>query len=258
MNRSVSITFTGLLIGLVLTTTVSTAQVNPAGKPRTTNLPTNPLYHPPPTEIPDSVIENRLVQLALNSPTYDASNHQNRINELALRSAKSSWLNLLTISTSYYDQSAAKSTGSNTYVVPKYFFTLSIPLGIIFSQGTQIKTARESLALTRDRQADLARNIKADILGKYLQYKLNNTLIQIQNEMLTDVTVGAGQVEDNFKKGAISVEAYISSQRTRNDEVIKSLNLKLQQDLLTLEIEKIIGVPVSQVLAPAPLPKSRP
>jgi len=87
----------------------------------------------------DTTIEKRLVSLALSGPTFDGSNHQNKINELELRRAKSAWLNLLTISTSYYDQSANKQTaGTNTaYVYPKYYFSLSIPLGIIFSQGNQ-------------------------------------------------------------------------------------------------------------------------
>jgi len=59
-------------------------------------------------EIADTAIERRLVDLTLAGPTYDGSNHTNRINELELRRAKTNWLNLLVISTSYYDQSANK------------------------------------------------------------------------------------------------------------------------------------------------------
>jgi hypothetical protein len=62
--------------------------------------------------------------------------------------------------------------------------------------------------------------------------------------------VNAAQVEDNFKKGGTTVDAYIASQKAKNDEVIKSLNLKLQQDLLILDIEKMIGVPLADVLRP--------
>ena len=80
----------------------------------------------------DTTIEKRLVSLALSGPTFDGSNHQNKINELELRRAKSAWLNLLTISTSYYDQSANKQTaGTNTaYVYPKYYFSTKIWRGI--------------------------------------------------------------------------------------------------------------------------------
>jgi outer membrane protein TolC len=204
-------------------------------------------------DLPDSVVEKRLVILALSGPTFDASTHNNRINQLALRSAKSSWLNLLTISTSYYAQSGNRTVGQATYVLPQYYFTISIPLGIIFSQGNQIKTARESIALGKDRQEDLARTLRADVLGKYKQYKLNKTLIQMQSEMVDDIQASATQTEENFKKGTATVDAYISAQKARNDELIKSLNLHLQQDLLVLDIEKMIGVPLAVALTPGPL-----
>jgi len=236
------------LAGLILYTSRTQAQVQ-GSQQKTKPDSQASVYRSAPSEVADSTVERRLVELVLGGPTYDATSHTNRINELALRSAKNSWLNLLTISTSYYDQSGNKQAGQS-YVLPKYFFSLSIPLGIIFSQGTQVKTARESIALSKDRQIELGRNLKAEILGKYKQYKVNNTLIQMQNEMMNDVMVNAAQVEDNFKKGGTTVDAYIASQKAKNDEIIKSLNLKLQQDLLVLDIEKMIGVPLADVLRP--------
>lgn len=199
----------------------------------------------------DTAVERRLVSLALTSPTFDGSTHQNKINELELRRAKSAWLNLLTISTSYYDQSANKQAVGNTaYVYPKYYFSLSIPLGIIFSQGNQVKMARESVALGKDKQEDLARQLKVDVLSKYKQYRVYNSLIDMQSEMINDVLVAATQVEDKFKKDQVTVDVYISAQKTRNEELAKLLNLRLQQDLIRLDIEKLIGVPLDQVLRP--------
>jgi len=197
----------------------------------------------------DTVIENKLVALAMKSPGYDGTKHQNRINELELSRAKSSWLNLLVISGSYYDQSANKQvTGQTTFVYPKYYFSLSVPLGIIFSQGASIKSAREGIALSKDRQEEMSRTIKSDVLSKYKQYRLYGTLIDMQNEMVNDVLAAATQVEDNFKKGQVSVNEYINSQKIRNEELAKIMNLKLQQDLIKLEIEKMIGVPLDEVL----------
>src|ERR1700738_1830984 len=55
------------------------------------------------TEPSDTAIENRLVELALNGPEYRAATHQNKITELELKRAKSTWLNLLSLSTNYND-----------------------------------------------------------------------------------------------------------------------------------------------------------
>lgn len=242
---------------LLLATLISVAGINafaqaPGNKPKITPpLPEEPSaatrnYFEP----ADTAIERRLVSLALAGPTFNSSFHQNRIDELELRRAKSAWLNLLTISTSYYDQSGNKSTGNTTYVIPKYYFTVSIPLGIIFSQGNSVKIARESLALSKDKQEDLARQLKVDILSKYKQYRLYTSLIDMQSEMINDVLATSAQVEDKFKKEQVTVDVYIGSQKVRNEELAKLLNLKLQQDLIKLDIEKIIGVPLEAVVRP--------
>jgi len=210
-------------------------------------------------EAPDTSIENRLVALALQGPEYDASVHQGRINELDLRKTKNTWLNLLTISTNYNDQSFAKpanTQGGATYVYPKYFFGITIPLGIIFSQGTSVKAARETIAYGKDQQELLARRIKADVLTKYKQYRNYAAQVQLQSELINDVLATAAQADDAFKKGSISVETYIAAQRATNDEVAKNMTLKLQQDMVKIEIERIIGVPLDEVIRtsqPAPV-----
>lgn len=251
MHRSFLL-LTALLSGFVMS---GNAQVNPAkpkpstSAPVTTAASTDDGFSPAHFLQPaDTNIEKRLVALALAGPTFDASYHQNRINELDLRRAKSAWLNLLTVSTSYYDQSGNKSNGNTTYVIPKYYFSLSIPLGIIFSQGNQIKTARESMAMTKDRQEDLARTLKAEVLGKYKQYRNYGFQVEMQNEMINDVLATSSQIEDQFKKGQVTVDVYIASQKGRNEELSKLMGMHLNQDLIKLDIEKMIGVPLESVL----------
>jgi outer membrane protein TolC len=216
--------------------------------PANRNLPASLARAP---ESGDTANENRLVALALNGPEYDASGHQNRINELELKKAKGTWLNLLSISTQYNDQTFAKPptiNGQPAYVYPKYFFGLTIPLGIIFSQGGVVKSARESLAYARDQQEALARTIKANVLSKYKQYKLYNDLIEMQSELINDVLAMSSTAEDNFKKGAITVESYIAAQRAKNEEQAKLKNLQLSQDLIKIDLERMIGVPLQSVL----------
>ena len=200
----------------------------------------------------DTAIENRLVQLALKGPGYSISNHTNKITEFDLKRVKNSWLNLLTISLNYNDQTFAKQNPGATVVYPKYYFGLTIPLGVIFSQGTQVKAAKEVVAMSKDKQEEQARSIKAEVLGKYKQYKLYDELLRMQSTLINDVLANASQAEENFKKGTITVEAYIATQRTSSEELAKNMNLKLQQELIQLEIEKMIGVPLESVLQ-APL-----
>jgi len=233
------------------------AQVPSKNKPGNPTTPANqsavqPLLNPRAVDLSDTVNENRLVALAMKGPQYDASLHQIKINEYDLRRAKTSWLNLLTISTTYNDQTFAKpvtgTTGQPTYVYPKYYFGVTIPLGIIFSQGTQVNIAREAIANTKDQQEILSRTIKAEVLSKYKEYKHVATLIQMEGELINDVQAVATQAEENFKNGTITVDAYIGAQRAKNEELIKILNLQLQEDQIRIDLERIIGIPLESAL----------
>lgn len=194
-----------------------------------------------------AAIEEKLVELALQGPAYKTGEHQNKVYEYQLKSAKNSWLNLLSISTNYNDQSFAKSNTPGTYVYPKYFFGLTIPLGTIFSR-TEVKAAQEGVAIGELSQEQLRRSIRAEVLSKYKQYRAYQELIALQAEMLNDMAVELIQTEEKFKKGTITIDAYNAAQRSINGEKTRMINLELQRDLLELEIEKIIGTDLQSVI----------
>jgi Outer membrane efflux protein len=193
-----------------------------------------------------SVIEERLVKLALEGPLFKGSDHQNKINEYQLQRAKNSWLNLLTVSTNYNDQSFAKNP-TTSYVYPKYFFGLNIPLGTIFSK-TEVKSAKEQVELSKDNQDQLARNIRADVISKYKQYKTYNDLIAIQSQVVDDQQAAFQQIEKKFLDRTIEIDKYNVASRDYNEERAKKLNLQLEQDLIKVEIERMIGTKLENVI----------
>lgn len=247
MNRSFA---WGLLLAII---SVSTRAQNPAqtnAKSPDANSSQAPMIRIN-RDLSDTANENRLVELALQGPEYDLTVHQNVIDDLTLKKTKTTWLDLLSVSTNYNDQTFAKTTNA-AYVYPKYFFGITIPLGIIFSQGNSIKTARESVKLGKDQQEITARTIRANVLSRYANYKHFTLLIEMEGEIVNDVQANYSQAETNFSKGAISVDSYILVQREKNDEMTKVMNLQLQQDLARIDIERMIGVPLYQVLHPIP------
>lgn len=206
-------------------------------------------------DLSDTANENRLVELALQGPEYDVTVHQNVIDELTLKKTKTTWLDLLSISTNYNDQTFAKpstTAGQTAYVYPKYFFGITIPLGIIFSQGNTVKTARESVKLGKDNQEITARTLRSNVLTRYATYKHYVLLIEMEGEIVNDVQANWSQAEDNFRRGSITIDAYILIQREKNEEMTKVMNLQLQQDIARIDIERMIGVPLYQVLHPIP------
>jgi outer membrane protein TolC len=247
MNRSFA---WGLLLTIfsVPTRAQNPAQTNP--KSPDANSSQGPMIRIN-RDLSDTANENRLVELALQGPEYDVTVHQNVIDDLTLKKTKTTWLDLLSISTNYNDQTFAKTTNT-AYVYPKYFFGVTIPLGIIFSQGNAVKISRESVKLGKDNQEITARTIRANVLRQYATYKHYSLLIEAESEIYNDVQANYSQAETNFSKGAISVDSYILVQREKNDEISKVMNLQLQQDLSRIDIERMIGVPLYQVMHPIP------
>lgn len=195
--------------------------------------------------LPDSVIEARLVELALKGPEVEKTIHQNNVYAYQLKSAKNSWMNFLTLSLNYNDQSFAKN--QTAYVYPKYFFGLNIPLGTIIA-GKQTKIAKETVSIGELTQEEVKRRLKADVLGKYRQYKAQAALIGIEIGYMNDLEAALKGAEEKFRNNSISFEAYNAASKNRNDEEAKIINLKLEQDLTKLEIERMIGTNLENVL----------
>jgi Outer membrane efflux protein len=194
-------------------------------------------------------IEAKLVKLALEGPLFQGTKNQNRINELQLRTAKSQWQNLLTLSLNYNDQTFAKpgSLGTNTYVYPKYFFGFNIPLGTLFSR-TQVKAAREQIEISKATQAQLARTIRADVVTKYRQYKTKNELLKLQSQLVDDEQAVFLQVQKSFQKGTVTIEVYSIEQKRYNDDLAARINLQLDRDVIQLSIEEMIGTNLESVI----------
>lgn len=221
-------------------------QVN---RPQARNSASQPLPANPPGQKSDSVVEERLVQLALGGPAYDVSFHQIRLSEFKVKAVKKTWFDLLTLSLNYNETTFEKIPAGYGYpVYPKYFFGLVLPIGTLVSKGAQIKAAREDVKINEDNQIILARQIRADVLSKYKQYKTLGIQVVMQNQVVDDIHAAFLQIEKRFNDGTVTIEAYSEASRTYNGELTKQLNLQLQQDMTKLEIEKIIGVKLETVI----------
>jgi outer membrane protein TolC len=194
-----------------------------------------------------SAIEERLVELALKGPEMQNTAHLAKINEYQLKAAQNTWMNLLSFSVNYNDQTLAKPVPNTPYVYPKYFFGLTVPLGTIFSR-TAVKSARENLEIGKNNAELLKRDIRERVLTAYKEYTAYSQLITIQSERVNDVNTQLAVIEEKFKTGKITLDAYNEAQKNNTIEMVSLVNLKLQRDLKRLELEKLIGVKLETVL----------
>ncbi|MBS1745377.1 MAG: TolC family protein [Bacteroidetes bacterium] len=198
----------------------------------------------------DTAIENRLVQLALAQPQFKQTEAQNKILDYQLKKQRNNWMNLLSLSANYNDQTFAKPRNGNSvsYVYPKYFFGFTIPIGMIVANGSDIKITKQSQIIANEQQAELAKTIRADVLKNYKQYKANEKLLAIQNQLLDDLEAGFLQVEQKFKNGTATLDQYNDASKKYNDQSVIVINLQLQQDLVKVELERLIGMRLEDAL----------
>jgi outer membrane protein TolC len=190
----------------------------------------------------DSITEKKLVELALKQPKFDEAAAQRKTIDYQLEKQRKAWLNLLSLSVNYNDQTfAGKSNTQTAYVYPKYFFGVTIPLGLIFSGGTDYKITKQSGIIARDQELELQQTIKAQVLSDYRQYRTYDKLLAIQNQSTDDAQAYFLQVQQKFADGSATLEAYNDASAKYNAEVVKTINTQLQQDLIKIDLEKFIG-----------------
>jgi outer membrane protein TolC len=213
-----------------------TSQAKPAENPKLNGVDTSGL-----------TIEQKLVALALSGPAKKSLVNQSKINEYQLRAAKNTWVNLLTLSANFNEQNAFTQNQAATFVFPRYFFGVNIPLGTLLSR-TSVKAAKEQLSITKNNIEQLDRDVKADILSKYKEYQTYGELITVQSQTLDDEEAAYLQAKEKFRNGVILIEEYNIVQKKYNGELAAKLNLQMQRDLKKIEIERIIGTSLESVL----------
>jgi outer membrane protein TolC len=195
----------------------------------------------------DTVIENRLVALALQGPHYEAMGHLVNASKNQLSLARRAWFNLLAVSVNYNDQTFAKPSNVG-YVYPKYYFGLTLPIGLFFTMGPQVRTARENVKVAQANQEESARNLRMEVLSKYRTYRNYEALILLQNTIVVDQQAALTQVEQKFRDGTASIDQFSLANKAFGEEKAKLLNLQLAQDLVRLDIERIIGASLDSVI----------
>jgi len=73
-------------------------------------------------------------------------------------------------------------------------------------------------------------------------------LIAIQSELANDVKTQLVQIEEKFRSGTATLDLYSNAQKNNSIETAALVNLRLQQDVKKLELEKLIGVKLETVL----------
>jgi len=196
-----------------------------------------------------SNVRERLVQLALQNPLYEIADHNVTIAEYNIRLAKTSWLGAIIIAGNLNEFSIdPKASGGNSVYYPRYNFGVSIPLDIFSKSANNTKIAYEKYQIAQAERNDRFRLIKADILTRYEDYLLAQEKLSLQYKITKDAFEAYSKAEIDFKNNVIKIEDLNSFNSKYTDEQIKRLELQRNYNVSKIEIEKLIGVKLEDVI----------
>ncbi|MBS1948959.1 MAG: TolC family protein [Bacteroidetes bacterium] len=195
-------------------------------------------------------IKERLVQLALNNPAYEVTDRLTNVARYQIKLAKSSWFT--SISAQYnaneYTLFPKTTSSSNPIYYPRYNFGVGLPFDIFTRVPNNVKIARENYLIAEANKNDKFRQIKADVLTKYEDYLLSKQKLELQIAIAQDAYTSYILAEDNFKKNIIKADDLTKAYRNWVSEQVAKLDLQRNLNVAKIDLEKIIGVKLDDVL----------
>ena len=200
-------------------------------------------------------IREKLVQLAMNNPAYEISDRLSNVAAYQVRLAKGSWLASISAQGNINEFTInPKSAGtgsngvSNPIYYPRYNFGISIPFDIISRNSNNVKIAKENYLIAQANKNDKFRQIRADVLTKYEDYLLARQKLELQIEITQDAFTSYQVAESNFRKDIIKAEEFSKAYRNWVTEQVTKLDLQRNLNVTKIDLEKIIGVKLDDVL----------
>lgn len=202
-----------------------------------------------------SNIREKLVELALQNPDLEVADHQVQIAKYNLKEAKGWWASNISLSFNANEFTVKRLEGKNQQedgryypYYPIYNVGMSIPIGGLFSKPAATKAAREKVNMAQAERDSKYREIRASVLTAYENYLSRKRLYTIQSQITESAYNDYLQTKEKFRNGQTTVADYNIS----SDQYYKALKERIgaenEFNLTRIELETLIGVPVSQVL----------
>lgn len=214
-------------------------------------------------------IREKLVSLALQNPQLEVADHQIKISKYNLKTAKGWWLNNISLSFNANEFTIKRIMGKkpdgpagqqyySTNMYPLYNVGVNIPIGGIFTQPAQVKAAREQVAIAQAQRNTQYRAIREAVLSTYEDYLTNKELLTVQSQITESSYNEFLQAKQKFRNGQISVLEYNAAEGLYHNQLKNRISAEHNFNLTKIQLETIIGVPLSSVLNNEPTLQTAP
>ncbi len=212
------------------------------------NIDYNKIILPDGTATDDFV--ERLVQLAWkNNPANEEFRHNVTISQYDVKKAGVQWLDMLQVqgNINEFNINSEVDVFNRASFYPKYNFGLRLTIGQFFSIPYDVKQNRERVMISQAQVNGQKLAIRAAVLKAHNTYSIREKIFRLSTQATLDAENSYRLLEQRFKSGESSFEAYNTSLMNYNRSSI--LQLEAEQDYLNskVELESIIGLKLEDV-----------
>lgn len=204
---------------------------------------------------PEAGIESKIIELAMQNKKLEIADYQVKVAKYQLKQTKRWWLNEILLSFNANEftvkrfQSKSSDNEQQYPYYPLYNLRVSIPIGGIFTNSMEVKSAREEVAISRAARDDKFNEMKSNVLAAYANYKQNKKLYALQLKSTESVFNEFLQAKQKFKMDQISLDDF-STASARYDDALKSKVIaEHNYQLSKIALEGLIGTSMENLLS---------
>ena len=191
-------------------------------------------------------IKNRLVRLALKNPAFTSDDAAIEIAVLNRKKANSSWLNSVSIGGNINEFVINNSPAGNFY--PKYNLGVLVPLDIYSRNKNERKVGDQNIIIANAVKDQRMNEIKAETLIRYENYKEQKELVNLEKVSVDNNYSDYLAAQTNYADGSVTVDVLNKIYQGYVLEQFKLVTLKKQLNIAIIQLEEIIGIPLSKAL----------
>jgi outer membrane protein TolC len=197
------------------------------------------------------------VQLAWkNHPSNDVLRSEVKIAEYAVKRNKADWwdilhlqgnLNEFTVNKYVLKQDEDQDRAQRADFYPLYNLRANISLGLFVRVPYNTRINKQQVAIAESNLDARKLEIRNVVLKTYNEYILKEKIYKIQAQVFSDVENAHKLLEQKFKNGETSFEAYSASQGNYSRASIVLLTAETEYKNTKLDLEKLIGMALEDV-----------
>jgi len=212
-----------------------------------------PAYQRPKDTTKVMDIREKLVQLALQNPSFEVADRQVNKSVYELKKAKSAWLSPImgqvNVNELTYDDPLFGTRDQASSFYPRWNIGLNLPLDFFSTRKNNLKIAKENLLISEAEKNAKYRQIRAEVLTAYEDYLMYKEQLEIQARITQDQNATLATREKDFQDGLINSEEYNKYNSSYLQERSKLTTTRRNFNSAKITLEAMIGIPLEQALA---------